>query len=558
MSNKPKPQYARALTVYLLAPEVRDPLDAMSEPLFDFEVLRVVPDVDWVLRIRNTQGKRPDWTNFFGGIEGLNIEKFGLNSSVSALLLVPSGGRLWALTFGHGRSLLREGIIEDRFGLRTALNAIDPDKVRALDKETFDSLASQSRQQAIADTEFQNFGINVDRDLLYAVAGVPTDTERLGRRLAGKDALCCSVKRSISELPEYLELLLEFHESEAYKKDSRFAWVDNIYEIRDKAHKRSLDARLAEKLRKGDLAGSWLALPEIIDWQRVEGFSYANPTPSPNFVVDDLHLKYFLGSFRSKDVNLDVITLKRSKVVCIDHNGDEITRWSAYRCLYAEIETEIGDVFLLTNGHWYRVNREIVFEVRQWYNNLEIDSTMMPPMILKEIEDDYNNRIAKDKKYRLFHGFPVSLPANRGPIEFCDLAIFDENGGGDLIHVKRFSKSSQLSHLFYQGTNSARLFRISPEFRRVLSSSIKDAANLAKRLSKEPEQRQYRIIFAIASSSSSKLQLPLFSKLSLKQALSELDGLGFRTAVAQIQVPPEERALKKEKRKKGKSMRKTF
>ncbi len=557
MTNKSKPQYARALTVYLLAPEIRDPLDAMSEPLLDFEVLRVVPDVDWVLRIRNTQGKRPDWTNFFGSIESLDINKFGLNSSVSALLLVPSAGRLWALTFGHGRSLLREGIIEDRFGLRTALNAIDPDKVRALDKETFDSLASQSRQQAIIDTEFQNFGINVDRDLLYAVAGVPTDTERLGRRLAGKDALCCSVKRTISELPEYLELLLELHESEAYKKDSRFAWVDNIYEIRDKAHKRSLDARLAEKLRKGDLAGSWLALPEIIDWQRADGFSYANPTPTPNFVVGDLYLKYFLSAFRSKGVNLDVITLKRSKVVCIDHNGEEITRWSAYRCLYAEIETETGDVFLLTNGHWYRVNREIIFEVKQLYDNLEIDSTMMPPMILREIEDDYNKRIAKDKKYSLFHGSPVSLPANRGPIEFCDLAIFDKDGG-DLIHVKRFGKSSQLSHLFYQGTNSARLFRISPEFRKVLSLSIKNDQSLAKRLSKEPEQREYRVVFAIASSSSSKLQLPLFSKLSLKQALSELDGLGFRTAVAQIQVPPEERALKKEKRKKGRSIRKTF
>lgn len=533
-------------------------MDAMSEPLLEFEVLRIVPDVDWVLCIRNTQGKRPDWTNFFRGIESLDINKFGLNSSVSALLLVPSGGRLWALTFGHGRSLIREGIIEDRFGLQTALNAIDPDKVRALDKETFDSLASQSRQQAVIDTEFQNFGINVDRDLLYAVAGVPTDSKRLGRRLAGKDALCCSIKISISELPEYLQLLLEFHESDAYKKDSKFAGVDNIYEIRDKAQKRSLDAKLVEKLRKGDSVGAWLALPEIMDWQKVEGFSYANPTPTPNFIVDDLHLRYFLGAFRSKGINLDVISLKRSKVVCVDHDGEEITRWSAYRCLYAEIETESGDVFLLTNGHWYKLNREIISEIRKWYDKLEIDRVMMPPTMLKEIEDIYNKRIARDyPQYRLFHGFPVSLPANRGPIEFCDLAMFDKDGG-DLIHVKRFGKSSQLSHLFYQGANSARLFRISPEFRKALSLSIKDDNILAKRLSKEPGQREYRVVFAIASSSSSKLQLPLFSKLSLKQALSELDGLGFRTAVTQIQVPSEERDLKKEKKKKGRSIKKTF
>lgn len=545
--------YARALTVYLLTPEVRDPLDALSEPTPDFDVLRVVPDADWVLCIRNNQGKRPDWTNFFGGLEGFDItKKFGLNSSVSALLLVPAAGRLWALTFGRGRSLLREGIVEDRFGLRTALNAIDPDKVRAIDKETFDSLASQARQQATADTEFENFGVNIDRDLLYAVAGVPTDTKRLGRRLAGKDALCCSVKITISELPEYLDLLSEFHESEAYKNDKRFAWIDNIYEIRDKAQKRELDRRLVEKLRRRDLTNAWLALPDIIDWQRVEGFSYANPTPRS--YAGDLHLRHFLESFRSKGITLDVLALKLSRVVCLDHNEDELERWSAYRCLYAEIETEDRNVFLLTNGHWYKLNREIVDEVNRWYDTLEIDSTMMPAMEAGELEDAYNKRTGKPP-VRLFHGTPpIYLPANRGPIEFCDLAVFGEDGC-DLIHVKRFGKSSKLSHLFFQGMNSARLFRISPEFRKALSTSIEDDQSLAKQLAEEPIPRKYRVVFAIASSSASRLHLPLFSKLSLRQAFSELNGLGFRTAAAKIEIPQEERLVQK---KKGKRARKIF
>jgi uncharacterized protein (TIGR04141 family) len=550
-----RPPYARALTVYLLTPEILDPLDAINGP--DFEVLHVVPDAEWVLRIRNTQGKRPDWTNFFGGIEGFDLGKFGKSSSVSALLVLPSGNRFWALTFGRGRSLLREGIIEDRFGLRTALNAIDPDKIRAIDKETFDSWASQARQQAISDTEFENFGINVDRDLLYAVAGVPRDTKRLGRRLAGKDALCCSLKVYIADLPSYLQLLYELHESNLYKGDRRFTWVDNIYEIRDKIQKRSLDARLVDKFQRNDVASAWMALPEIVDWQQVDGFSYANPTPSPKFVIDDLHLKYFLGAFRSKRVNLDVLTLKKSKVVCLDHNGDGLVRWSAYRCLYAEVETEAGDFFLLTNGHWYRLNREIVTELRRWYELLEIHSMLLPPMMVKESEDDYNRRLGQQLRYRLFHGSNISLPANRGPIEFCDLAEFNESRS-DLIHVKRFGKSHMMSHLFYQGMNSARLFRISPEFRKVLSASVEDDPVLASQLLREPKRREYRVVFGIASSSTSRLQLPLFSKLSLRQALGELDGLGFRTAVAHIQVPSEERELKKPPGRTQRAPRKTF
>jgi uncharacterized protein (TIGR04141 family) len=545
----------RSLTVYLLASEIRDPLDALCDPPPDFDVLHVIPGSEWLLCIRNNDGKKPDWTEFFRGVEGFNLQKVGVSSSVSALLLVPASDKLWALTFGHGRSLLREGIIEDRFGLKTALNAIDAEKIRAIDKETFDSLASQSRQQAIADTEFENFGIDVDRDLLYAVAGVPRDTKTLGRRLFGKDALCCSARVAIENLPEYLDLLSEYHESEAYKQNKRFAWVDNIYEVRDKPQKRKLDVRLVEKLNRRDLTNAWLALPEIVDWRRAKGFSYAIPTPSPKYIVDDLHLRYFLGSFQSREITLDTLALKRSKVVCFDHNGQEIDRWTAYRCLYAEIETEDDNFFLLTNGHWYKLNRDVVVEVKQWYAELEIDSKMLPAMIAGEWEDSYNKRLAELPQYRLFHSSTIQLPASRGPIEFCDLL---GGNGRDLIHVKRFAKSSQLSHLFQQGTNSARLFRISPAFRRALSLSIEDDQELAKRLDKEPERREYRVIFAISSSSPSRLELPLFSKLSLRQALIELDGFGFRTAVVKILVPKEERELKRQRPSKSKVVPKTF
>jgi uncharacterized protein (TIGR04141 family) len=177
----------------------------------------------------------------------------------------------------------------------------------------------------------------------------------------------------------------------------------------------------------------------------------------------------------------------------------------------------------------------------------------MPAMRLKETENDYNVRIGGDRRYYCFHGRPpVRLPANRGPVEFCDLAR-DEDGHIDLIHVKRYGKSSKLSHLFFQGTNSARLFRTSPEFRKALCDSVEGNDDLAGRLSNEPARQDFRVVFAIASSSSSRLEIPLFSKLSLRQALRELDGLGFGTLVTQVEVPSDERKVKK-----SKSHRKTF
>jgi len=198
------------------------------------------------------------------------------------------------------------------------------------------------------------------------------------------------------------------------------------------------------------------------------------------------------------------------------------------------------------NGH---------YDVKQWYSELEIESALLPNMLLREPEDNYNKRIGSMPGYYLFHGKPVHLPANRGPIEFCDLAM-QRQLWWDLIHVKRYGYSSKLSHLFLQGMNSAKLMRTSPEFRKALSDSIvKYDEALARRFSIEPSRSDYRVVFAIASSSIGRLELPLFSKLSLRQATRELEGLGFQYCLTKIVVPAEERVVRV---KKSKKVNKTF
>src|SRR4029077_1860849 len=110
--------------------------------------------------------------------------------------------------------------------------------------------------------------------------------------------------------------------------------------------KRQLDTHLVDGLRANRIRNAWLAAPEILDWQRVMGFSYANP--SPPFSIGDVHLSTFLNAFHLRGITLDIVSLKRSRVVCIDHDGETIHRWNAYRCLYAEISLE-NEIFLLTN-----------------------------------------------------------------------------------------------------------------------------------------------------------------------------------------------------------------
>lgn len=538
----------RSLTVYLLTPESVDPLEVVTiDKALDFDDYPG-DEGDWLLFVRNVNSGTPDWAAYLRQI--FAKAKFSTSASVSALLLIPHLGRLWAITFGRGRFILREGAIEERFGLRCALNAIDPEKIRAIDKEIFDAFASQSRQQAVAETQFANFGVNVDRDLLYAVTGKPRD-ERLGNRLAGKDALCASKKIDIDTIPDYLTLLYSVYTSDAYQE--KFRWVDNIYEVRVKGKRRELDSRLIERLRVGDTANAWLSLPEVLDWETVKTFSYSSP--SSDFMVDDIHLRTYLSSLPEQEA-LDLITLKKGKVVALDDDRRRVQHWSLYKCLYAEI-VDGHNVYLLTNGHWYRVNREIVDDIKSWYDALSIDSGLMPQMLSRELEDSYNKRIGSEEGYHCFHGRLVRLPANRGVVEFCDLGVLRENGY-DLVHVKRFGQSSKLSHLFFQGMNSAKLMRTSPEFRNALFESVAEHSQdseFALKFKSEPQRGEYRVVFAISSSSVGRLEIPLFSKLSLRQAMRELEGLGFEACLAKISTPEEERKLLV---KKSKKVRKTF
>ena len=120
-------------------------------------------------------------------------------------------------------------------------------------------------------------------------------------------------------------------------------------------------------------------------------------------------------------------------------------------------------------------------------------------------------------------------------IEFCDLYTKDR----DLIHVKRYGGSSVFSHLFAQGTVSGELFRMEPDFRRL----VNDKLPLSHRIDnhrRQPDRDEYRIVFAVVSKQTGAgLSLPFFSRLNLRSAARRLQAYGYRVAIAKIPLEPE-------------------
>ncbi len=518
----------RPLTIYLLRDTVRRARDAVEAP----DELRAFPvrigRAAATLFVKPSRVVPPAWIGFFDG--HVDLREVLLRSASSAAVLVLSvAGRWFAVTFGYGRHLLEQGAWEPNFGLRVTLNSIADGSIRSIDRKSFDAIARHTREEASRAGSIEQFGLQVEEDLLRAVVGKPED-DTLGRSMAGMDALTVSAAVTLTDLPSHLERYAEQWRKRRYRE--RYPWVDQIAEIRDARQARLLDERLVERLAAHEAFDhAWLAVPVPIDWSQVGGFRFTMAERAATH--EDIHLQLFFKSLRDP-TSLSPETLRRRSVYCLNADGRHATdRWSVYECLYAEI-LDGEDVFLLTGGRWYRVAQRFVQRIDR--DVAELPSTGYElPTYRHDSETAYNQAVVRrDATIALMDQKNIRYGGGASQIEFCDLFIKQRA----MLHVKRYGGSSVLSHLFSQGVVSATLFLQDPEFRREvrrrLGRAHRDGVPEGR-----PRVDRYEVGFAIVSRSAGALVLPFFSKVNLRNAARTLMGLGYRVTVTKIDVESE-------------------
>ena len=514
----------RSLTIYLLKNSVRAERDAIESP----DDVRAFPipigDRRTTLFVKPSRVAHPAWIGFFEG--HVDLTDVLLRSASSAAVLVLQVANHWfAVTYGYGRHLLAQGSWESNFGLKVTLNSIDDSSIRSIELQSFDTIARHTREAASRAGSIEQFGINVEEDLLRAVVGKPED-RALGQRMAGMDSLTVSTSVPLAELPDHLKRYVHQWRKTKYRR--RYPWVDHIAEIRDSRQARDLDEEFVGGLTGQQLGHAWLAVPEPVDWSQVGGFRFSRSQRAETH--DDIHLQSFLKTLRDP-MSLSPKTLRQKSVYCLDPDGRHARyRWSVYNCVYAELRHE-NDVFLLTGGRWYRVARRFVEQIDQAVAQLTATKYALPPY-RHQSENDYNREVAHgNAAVALMDRKNIRYGGGASQIEFCDLFIEDRT----LLHVKRYGGSSVLSHLFSQGVISATLLLQDQEFRKAVRKELGPAHRDGVPETR-PDVNRYEVGFAIVSRSVGDLVLPFFSKVNLRNAARTLKGLGYSVTLTKIDV----------------------
>ena len=150
---------------------------------------------------------------------------------------------------------------------------------------------------------------------------------------------------------------------------------------------------------------------------------------------------------------------------------------------------------------------------------------------LKFDEGDYNDKVSKLSNFQLFDKKNFQFKKTNSKVEICDLY---EKETKSLICVKKLTSSSTLSHLFSQGSVSAKLF-----------SELEDSKKYKEKFPNEltvenfkKERKLFTFVYAIGTEKEGDLLdlLTVFSKINLFSHIKSITNLGFNVALKKINI----------------------
>ncbi len=474
--------------------------------------------------VQLAKASNPSWVENASNYFDIETEKVK-NISNSFVFFVKASERLFALTYGYGYAALDKKKIEHNFGLRVVLNEVDPAALRSVVSRNIDTSTTQTQVATSRNSEIYDFKFQLESDMLRMVSGLPLN-EELGSRMAGADSLTIQSRVDFKVVGQLCTKYLESFHKDSYKK--HFSFIDQRKEVKDPSLILELNKLFDIAYKNKDTTAVFFANPELRDVEDIDYYELACGKEKLRLESIDNNEVFS----KIEESNLNSVLAKEIMISTYTQNDERITpKTTLYEYAIFEADYE-NRKYILILGSWFEIDKDFYEEVNNFVKRIEdfTDSNFLPPINEGENEKDYNERVALSNNYLVLDrkNFPV---IGHEKVEVADLLT----PGLEFICVKRETQSSTLSHLFKQGTVSARMHGREPKYRKFIVDQISKAGSTIG-YTEDTENREIRFVYAISTSKKGLIGevIPFFSKVNLMESVKIMRELGCQVAVAKI------------------------
>ncbi len=478
--------------------------------------------------IKKSEEKLPTWFDLITEMFEMDKER---TYTVSCLVLMnvvyKDKKRIFGLSFGYAHNAIPPNYIEAKFGLKVALNIMADRGLKTLGSRTIDHNVKQKQMHVSVDSGLNEFGFDANEDWLFSVEGkVKKEYQALCKTIKGRDSISFDFQGTLRDLSEKCRKALEFYELENYKVDYEF--IDALNEIKkDSEIDKTLTAKLIEHIKNIGPGGRVVtAHPEIFELSPDKfEFSFSRKAEEYEYVSMSSVSDYLK---KHPDVDVEKINIRAK-----DFDGNMIGKvYSLLDYIVAEIDHK-NKTFIYTWGRWFELDKDYqkITQVKMEHIRDITDSLKLPGMYRATVggktqyegEDVYNKRASKALKGVVFDKKCVFF-REKQKIEICDFITPKD----ELVCVKKMNDSASMSHLFNQGVNTAYLLRGDEQFERETTKGLGRPVNGA----------EASIVFGIVARRDGHIKdaLFFFSQMSLLRAVRDIEGRGYKVAVAKIAI----------------------
>nr|WP_170323522.1 DUF6119 family protein [Cryptosporangium phraense] len=542
---------------YLLRDGLSEPVLALrakyrpggSQPMDPLPVTGSAP-VGMVAYFRARSEKSPPWASalaeYFPGLSQ------AMNMSNRFVIFLPVDGRFFAVCFGYGSSTLDWAKVEANFGLRFAARRLEPDGLSDFRSRRVGASSRTQSVQIPFGGGLRDFDVPLDGEFVRKLAGrLNSDGIEIGESgiFIATDSIAFKAETNLNEIAEALRSMLE--EVERLQPTEELQFVDALVPLRSKD---PLVEDLETLLAAAIFPTSAQSIRRHLKDQRLAQLSeYVlefSPPDSVNMDTVD-HMQIFRG--RDEDGASEVLdsaslsgleialgnmggrygraSLRSVRLMAIGDDGEPASGMMPLRD-WLVFEVGTADTrYILTLGKWFSLDEDYTQRLNSDLSEIDhVTSILALPDWPRHLsETQYNAQVSKADLLCLD---TVDVrPGDGDEVESCDFLHRD----GYLIHVKKYSGSQTLSHLFSQGLVSAQLLASDNIYRKNFNEAVRQ---LDPSFLTTAEATPKFVTYAIGHVKNRSLpdDLPTFSKVNLRDFARRLRLSQVRPSLCRIQI----------------------